>query len=136
MKIRPPRSRADEARRREAESTTSSAAATPPAPIRVPMSPVTSARTFNYRRNRAATIERDMEVTVTLTESPATSVEPTTTSWRSRIYGEVSRESTRNRFYESPFRPKIFRTIFYTNRLDQISYKKTKYIYQIITGKY
>lgn len=57
----------------------------------VAMSPVLSARTFNTRRSRAATIERDMEVTVTVTEKPATT--DSNTSWRTRIYGEVSREN-------------------------------------------
>ena len=93
------RSRADEARRREAETekavtpTNSVTTSSVTSVNRVAMSPVTNARTFNYRRNRSATIERDMEVTVTVTEKPATSVEPTT-SWRSKIYGETSREAT------------------------------------------
>jgi hypothetical protein len=94
------RSRADEARRREAEleknaTPKSDASNVTPSYVtssRVAMSPVISARTFNTRRNRAATIERDMEVTVTVTEKPATEVEPAT-SWRSRIYGETNREA-------------------------------------------
>ena len=56
----------------------------------VAMSPVLSARTFNTRRARAATIERDMSVTVTVTENPAPT--ESNTSWRTRIYGEASRE--------------------------------------------
>jgi hypothetical protein len=92
------RSRADEARRREAEaekntSTTTQSSVTHSVTNSVTTSPVINARNFNYRRNRAATIERDMEVTVTVTEQPVTTVEPATSSWRSRIYGETSREA-------------------------------------------
>ena len=89
------RSRADEARRREAEAEKSVTqySVTNSVTNRVTLSPVVNSRSFNYRRNRAATIERDMEVTVTVTEQPVTSVEPATTSWRSRIYGETTREA-------------------------------------------
>ena len=88
------RSRAEETRRREAEAEKNVTTTNNVTPVSnsVTMSPVASARSFNARRSRAATIERDMQVTVTVTENPVTTPESNVTSWRTRIYGEASRE--------------------------------------------